>query len=186
MTLLKAQFAEHRDAFLSLESLSPQIEAAAQTIKESIQSGKKILICGNGGSAADAQHFAAELIGHFVKERQPLPAIALTTDTSALTAIGNDYSFENIFARQIQAFGQSGDVLIAISTSGNSKNVIKAAQMAYEKGLLVIFLTGQSGGLLNHIAQDPSLLLKMPSPIVSRIQECHIFILHCFCQILDG
>lgn len=185
MNLLESQLHEHLLTFKNLQKLLPQIDNAAKIIKECIRNGNKIVVCGNGGSAADAQHFAAELTGHFEKERPPLPALALTTDTSALTAIGNDYKYEDVFSRQLQALGQKGDVLIAISTSGNSKNVVRASQMAHEKGMSVVYLTGEKGGLFNDVAPDPNLVLKAPSNVVSRIQECHIFILHYFCKYLD-
>jgi D-sedoheptulose 7-phosphate isomerase len=147
-----------------------------------VTNNAKILACGNGGSAADSQHIAAEMTGRFIKDRKPLPAIALTTDTSALTCIANDYSFEDVFARQIGALGHGGDVLIAISTSGNSSNVIKAMHVALELGVKVIALSGRDGGQMKSLA-DISIIV--PSQTTARIQEAHIFIGHVICGSVE-
>lgn len=140
------------------------------------------MFCGNGGSAADCQHLAAELTGRFIKDRRPLAAIALTTDTSALTSIGNDYSFDEVFARQVQGLGRSGDVLLAISTSGNSRNVIRAVEEALAAGMSVIGLLGREGGTLNELCD---VAIVVPSQVTSRIQESHILIGHTLCEIIE-
>jgi D-sedoheptulose 7-phosphate isomerase len=159
------------------------IEEACEKINIAIQSGKKVILCGNGGSAADAQHIAAEFTGRFVKERKPLAAIALTTDTSALTAIGNDYGFDKIFERQVAAIALPGDILIGISTSGNSKNVINAFKKANEIGCMTIALTGNDGGLISEYCK---INIIVPSCITARIQEMHILIGHIFCNYIDN
>lgn len=159
-----------------------EIARAGAALVDAFRSGKKVLLFGNGGSAADAQHIAAEFVGHFVKERRPLPAIALSTDTSALTAIGNDYSFEDVFSRQVRALGLPGDVAIAISTSGKSANVVRAAETAREAGLRTIALTGGDGGKL---ASAVDLAIVVPSGVTARIQECHIAIGHVLCEYVD-
>jgi D-sedoheptulose 7-phosphate isomerase len=158
------------------------IIALGTSLAECLKSGGKILICGNGGSAADAQHFAAELSGRFVAERKGLAAIALTTDTSALTAIGNDYGFDEIFSRQVEALGCPGDRLVCISTSGNSKNIIRAAKAAKILGLTTVGLLGNNGGQLNAMLDD---CLIVPSSIAARVQEIHIMAIHFLCEILD-
>ena len=162
--------------------LSGEIERAGRRMVESVRSGGKLIFFGNGGSAADAQHLAAEFTGHFVRERQPVAALALSTDTSALTAIGNDYGFEHVFERQIRALGRKGDVCIAISTSGNSPNVLRAAGAAREIGMCVVALTGRGGGRLAEIAD---IALVVPSDSTARIQECHITIGHILCEFVD-
>lgn len=159
------------------------IEEACEKINIAIHSGKKVILCGNGGSAADAQHIAAEFTGRFVKERKPLAAIALTTDTSALTAIGNDYGFDKIFERQVAAIALPGDILIGISTSGNSKNVINAFKKANEIGCMTIALTGNDGGLISEFCK---INIIVPSCITARIQEMHILIGHIFCNYIDN
>jgi len=148
-----------------------------------LTSGAKILICGNGGSAADAQHFAAELSGRFVRERRALAGIALTTDTSALTAIGNDYGFDRIFARQLEALGRTGDLFVGISTSGNSGNIVQAVRTAQSLGIHTLGLLGRDGGQLKTMMDD---CLVVPSDVTARIQEIHIMIIHFLCEILDG
>ena len=156
---------------------------AAELMRSAILGGKKILLCGNGGSAADAQHIAAELVGRFVVERRPLAAIALTTDTSVLTAIANDYGYEHVFARQVAAIGAPGDVLVAITTSGTSKNVVAACGAARERGMTIIGLTGGKG---TAFAASCDVGVAVPSTNTARIQECHITIGHVLCEILDG
>jgi D-sedoheptulose 7-phosphate isomerase len=162
--------------------LQDVIYDACEIINQALQKGKKIILCGNGGSAADAQHIAAEFTGRFVKERKALAAIALTTDTSALTAIGNDYGFDKIFERQVEALASPGDILIGISTSGNSKNVINAFKKASEIGCITIGLTGNDGGIMSEICRTN---IVIPSSITARIQEMHILIGHIFCSYVD-
>ena len=173
---------EHQLLFQSLGVLEPAVNEASDLITKAFVSGNKLMLCGNGGSAADSQHIAAEMTGRFIKDRKPLPAIALTTDTSALTCIANDYSFEDIFARQVSALGRSGDVLIAISTSGNSINVIKAIHVAKELGIHVIALSGRDGGRMKSIAD---LSVIVPSQTTARIQEAHIFVGHVICGLVE-
>jgi len=162
--------------------LGPQIQQAINMIVAALRQGGKVALCGNGGSAADAQHIAGELVGRFKRERQGLAAIAFTTDTSILTAVGNDYGFDNIFARQVEALLGAGDVLIAISTSGNAPNVIKAAQTAADQGVKTIGLTGADGGQL---AGEVDLCLQVPSTEPPRIQEVHITIGHIICELVE-
>ena len=145
----------------------------------------RILACGNGGSAADAQHFAAELVGRFERERPELPAIALTTDTSLLTAVANDYSFEQVFAKQVRALGRKGDVLLAISTSGNSANVIAAIEAAHEREMHVVALTGKGGGRIGELLGDGDVHLCVPHTRTARIQEVHLLTIHCLCDAID-
>jgi len=170
---------QHMDTFSLLSSLADEAEKAADIIAATLARGNTIYICGNGGSASDAQHFAAELTGRFEKNRKGYAAIALTTDTSALTAIANDYGFEQIFARQLESLASSGDLLLALSTSGNSANVITAVESAKTLGMQVIGLAGKSGGDLKHLA-DCCLVINADR--TSRIQEAHIFLLHYFCE----
>ena len=158
------------------------IERCAELIYETVRSGKKVLICGNGGSAADAQHLAAEFVGRYETERKALAAIALTTDTSALTALANDYSFERVFARQVEALAQSGDLLIAISTSGNSPNVNHAVMTARQIGCRTLGMTGAKGKKLASLCDE---CLLIPSSRTARIQEAHILIAHVWCEIID-
>jgi phosphoheptose isomerase len=166
-----------------LEKNLDLILAACDMISSSIKAGHKLMICGNGGSAADAQHMAAEMIGRMLIDRHPLPAMALTTDTSNLTAIANDYSFEAVFEKQVQGLGQKGDVLLAISTSGNSKNVLRALEAAKVKGMKVISMTGGTGGLLKGLS-DINLNVELGANS-SRIQETHIFIVHSLVDVMD-
>lgn len=161
---------------------SDQIVQVVEAMIKAFKGGQKVLIFGNGGSAADSQHWAAELIGRFQKERRALPAIALTTDTSALTALGNDYSYDFVFARQVEGLGQKDDIAIGISTSGNSPNVIQGIQRAQEQGLLTISLTGGDGGKL---AQLTDISLIAPSKKTAHIQESHICIYHCICDLVE-
>ena len=165
-----------------LQQMTPAIEEAAQMLIECYRGGHKVLICGNGGSAADAQHFAAEMVGRFLKERRPLPTIALHTNTSTLTAIGNDYGYEQTFTRPLAAHGQPGDLLIAISTSGNAANVCAAVALARQMQMHTIGLTGHPGGRL---AQLVHLLLAVPSVSTPRIQEAHTTIIHLLCQAVE-
>jgi D-sedoheptulose 7-phosphate isomerase len=164
------------------ELLPAEIERAGQAMVKALRAGGKLIFFGNGGSAADAQHLAAELTGHFVRERAPLAAVALSTDTSALTAIGNDYGFEHVFERQVRALGRRGDLCIAISTSGNSPNVLRAVKAAREIGIAVVGLTGRGGGSLAQISDIP---IVIPSDSTARVQECHITIGHILCEYVD-
>ena len=167
------------------ETLSEDIVRAIKLMHQALSSEKKILACGNGGSAADAQHFAAELVGRFERERRELPAIALSTDSSILTAIANDYSYEVIFSKQVRALGQTGDVLLGISTSGNSANVIAAIEAAHLKGMSVIAFTGKDGGKIKNILKNSDVHLCVPADRTARIQETHLLLLHCLCDGVD-
>jgi D-sedoheptulose 7-phosphate isomerase len=173
---------EHQLLFQNLGALEGVINEASELIAKAFATGNKLMLCGNGGSAADSQHIAAEMTGRFIKDRKPLPAIALTTDTSVLTCIANDYSFEDVFARQIAALGRADDVLIAISTSGNSGNVIKAMHVAKELDIKLIALSGRDGGEMKAIAD---LSIIVPSRTTARIQEAHIFIGHVICGSVE-
>jgi len=174
---------EHKRVIQCLEEeLSDAIKIAGEMVIQTLRKGGKILLCGNGGSAADAQHIAAEFTGRFVRERRGLPAVALTTDTSALTAIGNDYGFDRIFARQVEALAGEGDLLIGISTSGNSANVLQALEQADSLGCLTLGLSGRDGGAMNGLCD---LNLVVPSDITARIQEMHILIGHILCEIAE-
>lgn len=168
------------------EVLAEPIAQAADMMFSALAQGNKILACGNGGSAADCQHFAAELVGRFEKERLSLPAMALTTDTSILTAVGNDYSFQDIFTKQVQAFGQPGDLLLAISTSGNSSNVIAAINAAHDREMNVIALTGKGGGEIGEMLTDADVHICVPHNRTARIQEVHLLVIHCLCDGIDA
>jgi len=170
----------------ALDALAVPIAAAIDTLFGALANGNKILVCGNGGSAADAQRFAAQLIGRFERERPGLPAIALTTDTSILTAIGNDYAFEQIFSNQVRALGQAGDVLLAISTSGNSVNVLAAIQEAHEREMIVIALSGKGGGAMSDVLAETDIHICVPSDRTARIQEVHLLTIHCLCDGIDA
>jgi len=173
----------HKAAIEAIEHLVPTIARAAEMLQRVLDENGKVLICGNGGSAADSQHFAAELVGRFRRERRALPAVALTTDTSALTAIGNDYGFEQIFSRQAEALANKGDVLIGISTSGHSANVLNAVRVARERGCRTIGLLGRDGG---SIAPEVDVPLVVPSEQTSHIQEAHIVVIHLLCELLES
>jgi D-sedoheptulose 7-phosphate isomerase len=170
----------------ALDALAVPIAAAVDTLFGALANGNKILVCGNGGSAADAQRFAAQLIGRFERERPGLPAIALTTDTSILTAIGNDYAFEQIFSNQVRALGQSGDVLLAISTSGNSVNVLAAIQEAHEREMIVIALSGKGGGAMSDVLAETDIHICVPAERTARIPEVHLLTIHCLCDGIDA
>ncbi len=180
---LKGEHAAHMAMFNALEPLFPLISTIGIKMQDCIKFGGKILIMGNGGSAADSQHIAAEIVGRFKKERKGMPAIALTTDTSILTSVGNDYGYDYIFARQIEALCYPEDLVIGITTSGNSANVVRAMEAAKEIGATTIGLTGGSGGKLNAICDFN---LVMPSSVTARIQEAHIFVGHSLCEILES
>lgn len=166
--------------------LSKPIAAAVQALLACVTSGGKVLACGNGGSAADAQHFSAQFVGRYERERPELAAIALTTDSSILTAIANDYDFSMIFSRQVRALGQPGDVLLAISTSGNSANVLAAIEAAHEREMVVVGLTGHGGGKMSHALRDTDVHICVPHERTARIQEVHILALHCICDAVDA
>jgi len=167
------------------EQLADPISQAVEIMFTALSNGNKILACGNGGSAADCQHFAAELVGRFERERLPLPALALTTDTSILTAVGNDYGFNDIYAKQVQAFGQSGDVLLALSTSGNSANVVAAIEAAVERDMRIIALTGKGGGVIGELMSDDDVHICVPHDRTARIQEVHALTIHILCDGID-
>ena len=162
-----------------------QIAEASSLMIESIMNGGKVLVCGNGGSAADAQHFSAEMLNRFEKERPALPAIALTTDTSTLTSIANDYSYQDIFAKQIQALGQPKDTLLVITTSGNSRNLLQAVHAAHEKEMRCVGLNGKTGGELSNLLASQDVDIIVPGPSTARIQEVHGIVIHCFCDLID-
>lgn len=180
---ISAIWDEHVRAAMALAPLAPAVARAADIIWVALDAGGRLFLAGNGGSAADAQHIAAELTGRFLRDRRPLAAIALHANSSATTAIGNDYGYEHVFARELAALGRAGDVLLAISTSGNSRNVLRAAETAHELGLTVIGLTGSSGGQL---AGQCDLCLAMPTTHTPRIQELHITIGHTICELLEA
>jgi D-sedoheptulose 7-phosphate isomerase len=168
-----------------LASFADPIEQAARRLIECYRAGGKLLVMGNGGSAADAQHFAAELVGRFERERFPLPAISLATDTSILTAVANDYSYREIFSKQVQAFGQAGDILLAISTSGNSANVMAAIEAALEREMRIIALTGKGGGAIGKMLTDADVHICVPADRTARIQEVHLVTIHALCDGID-
>jgi D-sedoheptulose 7-phosphate isomerase len=169
----------------SMDALARPIAAAAERMVQCLRGDGKILACGNGGSAADAQHFAAELLNRFEMERPGLAAMALTTDSSTLTSIANDYDFEQIFSKQVRALGHKNDVLLAISTSGNSKNVLAAVVAAHENGMHVVALTGRNGGKMVEVLQPSDTHICVPAQSTARIQEVHLLTLHCLCDAID-
>jgi D-sedoheptulose 7-phosphate isomerase len=179
---LQGNLAEHLRLFRRLAVVSPDVDRAAELIASALTAGRKLMLCGNGGSAADSQHLAAEFTGRFIKDRRPLAALALSTDSSALTCIGNDYSFDDVFSRQVAALGNPGDCLIAISTSGNSRNVIRAVEAARREQIHTIGLLGKDGGFLRGLCDVP---VVVPSPSTARIQEAHIFIGHTLCGLVE-
>jgi Phosphoheptose isomerase len=179
-------FTESADLKLqALDVLAEPIAAAAEHMVQCLLSDGKILSCGNGGSAADAQHFSAELLNRFEMERPALAAMALTTDSSTLTSIANDYAFEQVFSKQVLALGQAGDVLLAISTSGNSPNVVRAIRAAHEREMTVVALTGKGGGQMGELLQDGDIHLCAPGERTARIQEIHLLTIHCLCDAID-
>ena len=180
--MLKSCLKSHIATAKAMQELLPNIQKAGELCIKSLQNGGRVLICGNGGSAADAQHIAAELSGRFKKERKALAGIALTVDSSALTAIANDYGFEQIFSRQVEALGRESDTLIAISTSGNSQNIINAIEIAEEMGLNIITLSGKGGGKMRELGK---VNIIIPSQDTPRIQEMHIMVGHMICAVID-
>ncbi len=184
---ISSQFEESAQLKLAAaEKLAGPIADAVERMVTALASDRKILACGNGGSAADAQHLAAELIGRFERERPELAALALTTDSSILTAIANDYRFEEVFAKQVRGLGQAGDVLVAISTSGNSANVVSAIQAAHERAMGVVALTGRGGGRIGAMLRDTDVHLCVPHERTARIQEVHLLMIHCLCDGIDS
>jgi D-sedoheptulose 7-phosphate isomerase len=177
-----------RDSIATKEasrSLADDIVRAGALLAGVLNNGGKILSCGNGGSAADAQHFSSELLGRFEAERSGLPAIALTTDSSTMTAVGNDYGFDHVFERQVSALGRTGDALLAISTSGNSANVIRAIDAAHANGMKVVALTGRDGGGMARSLHSDDVELRVPSDRTVRIQEVHLLLIHSLCDLID-
>ena len=169
----------------SAEQIVPSIASAGALMSQSLLDDGKILSCGNGGSAGDAQHFSAELLNRFEMERPGLPGMALTTDSSTITAIANDYSYEEIFAKQVRALGRKNDVLLAISTSGNSENVSRAIVAAHERGMRVVVLSGRDGGRMADLLEDGDIEIRVPATRTARIQEVHLVVLHCLCDLID-
>jgi len=169
----------------SAKELPHSIERAGAAMVESLLRGHKILCCGNGGSAGDAQHFSAELLNRFERERPGMPAIALTTDSSTITAIANDYHYGEIFSKQVLALGQGGDILLAISTSGNSDNIVEAIGAAHERGMIVVALTGRDGGRMAGALREGDIEVRVPSERTARIQEVHLVAIHCLCDYID-
>ena len=183
---IKAHFADSaRLKQEAADAMAPHIARAAGLLTDCLFADGKILSCGNGGSAADAQHFAAELVGRFERERPELPAIALSTDTSLMTAVANDYSFEQVFAKQVRALGGKGDVLLAISTSGGSPNVTAAVRAAHERDMRVVALTGNGGGRIGELLAEGDVHVCVPHARTARIQEMHLLAIHCLCDIID-
>lgn len=171
---------------VAADTLPESITAGGEILVQCLLQNHKILSCGNGGSAADAQHFSSEMLNRYERERPSLPAIALTTDTSTITSIANDYMYDEIFAKQIKALGQPGDVLLAISTSGNSKNILRAIDVAHERQMKVIGLTGKDGGNMSDLLNAEDYEIRAPSDITARIQEVHLLVLHCLCDLIDN
>lgn len=182
LSIVTSSIQEHIELANRMDKLTETVILTAQLIIDCLRQGNKVLICGNGGSAADAQHLAAELVGRFTKERRAYPVVALTTNTSVITSIGNDYTFDRVFARQVEAYGRSGDVLVAISTSGNSNNVLYAAQVARDLDIKVIGFTGDSGGQLKGLCD---MCLCVPASNTPRIQEMHILLGHIICHLVE-
>jgi D-sedoheptulose 7-phosphate isomerase len=186
LSRVAAHFAESANLKLSAsQSLAAPIVRAGTLLADALRAGGKVLACGNGGSAADSQHFAAELVNRFERERAPLAAIALTTDTSTLTSIANDYAYDQVFAKQLRALGRRGDVLLAISTSGNSASVLEAMKVAQALGVRTIALTGNGGGKMAPLLGADDVHLCVPHQVTARIQEVHLLVLHCLCDAID-
>ncbi len=184
---IEQQFIDSADLkYQSAQTLSKPIAAAVGALLMCVTGGGKVMACGNGGSAADAQHFAAEFVGRFERERPELGAIALSTDSSIITAIANDYNFDQIFSKQVRALGQPGDVLLAISTSGNSRNVLAAIEAAHERDLIVVALTGKGGGKITQLLRETDVHVCVPHDRTARIQEVHLLVLHCLCDGVDS
>ena len=184
---IRAHFADSAQLKLAaVDVLAPAIARAAELMAQCLLDDGKILACGNGGSAGDAQHFAAEMVGRFERERPELPAISLATDTSILTAVANDYAYEQVFAKQVRALGTAGDVLLAISTSGNSANVVAAIDAARDREMRIVALTGKDGGRIGAMLGPADVELRVPHQRTARIQECHLLTIHCLCDAIDN
>ena len=183
--IIKQCFLDHLEVANAVmqSNIMGQIQIVAEAIKKALAEGHKVLFCGNGGSAADSQHLAAEFVGRFQKERRGLPAIALTVDTSILTAVGNDYGYDKVFVRQVEALAQTGDVLVGISTSGNSPNVVEAIELAKTKGVYCVGMTAAGGGKMAMLCDE---CIAVPAKITARAQEMHILIGHILCELVDG
>ena len=183
--IIKQCFLDHLEVANAVmqSNIMGQIQIVAEEIKKALAAGHKVLFCGNGGSAADSQHLAAEFVGRFQKERRGLPAIALTVDTSILTAVGNDYGYDKVFVRQVEALAQAGDVLVGISTSGNSANVVEAIELAKAKGVYCVGMTAAGGGKMAMLCDE---CIAVPAKITARAQEMHILIGHILCELVDG
>lgn len=183
---VSGNFSQHLETVQSVVSdLTPTIVRAGSVCLSALLNDRKILSCGNGGSAADAQHFSSELLNRFELERPGLPAVALTTDSSTLTSIANDYHYDEIFSKQVRALGQPGDILLAISTSGNSTNVIRAIEAAHEREMQVIVLNGRDGGEISGLLKEEDVDILVRGPSTARIQEIHIIVIHCLCDLID-
>ncbi len=183
--IIKQRFLDHLEVASAVmnSGILQQLEHVAAAVKEALARGNKVMFCGNGGSAADSQHLAAEFVGRFQKERAGLPAIALTVDTSILTAVGNDYGYDKVFVRQVEALARPGDVLVGISTSGNSANVVQAVELAKAKGVFCVGMTAAGGGRLAQLCDE---CLAVPAKVTARAQEMHILIGHILCELVDG
>lgn len=184
--LINQHFQASAASILDNQHLAPEIRACAELIYQSFENGGKLLICGNGGSAADAQHLSSELLNRYKRERRELPGIALTTDGSTLTSIGNDYDYSEVFSKQVSALGQKNDVLMVISTSGNSANLIKAVAVAHDKSVRCIALNGKGGGELGRALNESDLNVVVKGDVTARIQEVHGLIIHCICELIDS
>jgi D-sedoheptulose 7-phosphate isomerase len=186
ITRVTGNFHQHLDTVQShIDELAPLITMGAERMIQALLSDRKVLACGNGGSAADSQHFSSELLNRFELERPGLPAIALTTDSSTLTSIANDYNYDDIFAKQVRALGQPGDVLLAISTSGNSRNVVRAVEAARERDMITVALNGRDGGDIATALGEQDVNICVHGPSTARIQELHIIVIHCLCDLID-
>ena len=184
--LIAQHFQDSASSILENQFLQDQIEHAAKTIYSSFQSNGKLLICGNGGSAADAQHLSSELLNRYKRERQELPGIRLTSDGSTLTSIGNDYDYSQVFSKQVSALAQANDILMVITTSGNSANLVNAVKVAHDKSVRCIALNGKGGGELNQVLSDDDINIVVKGDVTARIQEVHGLIIHCLCELIDS
>ena len=182
---VRQHFADSIETKRKASELAPLVSRGAALITKSLLNNGKVLSCGNGGSASDAQHFSAEMLNRFEMERPGLPAVALTTDSSTLTSIANDYSYEEIFSKQVRALGQPGDVLLAISTSGNSENVVRACVAAHERDMHIVAFTGRDGGEIAGVLGEKDVELRVPAENTARIQEVHLVFIHCLCDLID-
>ena len=180
-------FAESIDTKrVAAEILNPKIVAAGNAMLEAFKANKKILTCGNGGSAGDAQHFSSEMLNRFERERPGLPALALTTDSSTITSIANDYDYADVFSKQVRALGQSGDILLAFTTSGNSENIVRAIEAAHERAICVVLVSGKDGGPAAQMLDKGDIEIRVPSSSTARIQEVHLLVVHCLCDLIDN